>query len=962
MFAKNKTFIRDFDTMTLNDTPKRARLWNRLDLVCGILAGVFSLVVYIWTAAPNVSLLDSGEFMVAAQHFGVPHPTAYPLWTFLTWLFQLIFPFGNAAWKINIFSGILGSLAVALAASLAHNATRWIFPLARWQIIFSSSLTFALLFAFSESMWSQAVIAEVYTLHALLIGIYLVSIYILIRRPSSDLTLILSFFFLTLAFSNHNLSLTLTPLAFIVILLLRREVFLDLLLGSFATGVLFYLLFGLLSKEQATLAASLRFAWCGLVFFIIVIWIRRLKINWNFIAYLPLAVAFGLLPYIYLPIASSTNPPMNWSYTQTPEGFYYAFNRSQYHGSLSAQLLRTIGKGVGVSDDEGASDEDNSDGILKKRGILEVANDWTGLFWVKILDNFTLLALPSFFLCIFAILRLELKKRVWIYLLNFAFILAAFSQPIADRADIDKAGWWLQMPYHTHTNLIFALLCSTGCAQLILWLQNKWQKSYIAAWGLLVLPIWTLSQNADVCSQRGRWFGWEFGYEILKDLPKDAVLFGGSDPGRFVPTYMIFGESGQKSSVKRDPDFDRSDVYIITQNATAEPYYLRYIADQYTDKRPKVKGWFEKFLGRDHHYPDKYLVLPDAEDILSISKEAMKQEKDPSSINKSFYPHSAVAEWIFKHNRDSHEFFVEESSPMEWSYRYAVPHGLILKLEKEEVTEISPELVKKDFQFWEAYNKRLLEDPLFTHDYDAQRSFSNLRTTIGNLYKHHKMEKEAEKAYRQALALYPENMSALLPLSGLLWEKGEFEEVQALLLKALENDINNRHLVGFYSLAIKRKEMQKQIDEAQRAYKADPANLDALVNLIKLHIEVSEPDRAADILAKSDFSNLVTNQDFSEASLVLFANESKLEAAKKLIKALQDAYPDSAEIQVMFANYYFRIKDEERAYAALEKALQLGGIKMRQRLRNDPRFRHEIDSNKFQEILKIDLLQPYAKD
>src|SRR5690606_27896106 len=139
----------------------------------------------------------------------------------------------------------------------------------------------------------------------------------------------------------------------------------------------------------------------------------------------------------------------------------------------------------------------------------------------------TLLALPAFFISIFAILRLELKKRVWIYLLNFAFVLAAFLQPIADKAQIGNGGWWLQMPYHTHTNLIFAVLCSTGCLQLFLWLRAKWRLTESLAWGLLLLPVFTLVQNADVCSQRGRWFGWEYGYNILKDLPQNAVLFGG---------------------------------------------------------------------------------------------------------------------------------------------------------------------------------------------------------------------------------------------------------------------------------------------------------------------------------------------------------------------------------------------------------------------------------------------------
>jgi len=54
-------------------------------------------------------------------------------------------------------------------------------------------------------------------------------------------------------------------------------------------------------------------------------------------------------------------------------------------------------------------------------------------------------------------------------------------------------------------------------------------------------------------------------------MTKDAVLFGGTDPGRFCPTYIIFCESftPHHCQPKEDQNFDRRDVYIITQNALA---------------------------------------------------------------------------------------------------------------------------------------------------------------------------------------------------------------------------------------------------------------------------------------------------------------------------------------------------------------------------------------------------------
>jgi hypothetical protein len=58
-------------------------IFVRADWLVALASALVSGAVYFYTAQPNVGLLDSGEFIVAAQHFGVPHPTGYPLWTLL---------------------------------------------------------------------------------------------------------------------------------------------------------------------------------------------------------------------------------------------------------------------------------------------------------------------------------------------------------------------------------------------------------------------------------------------------------------------------------------------------------------------------------------------------------------------------------------------------------------------------------------------------------------------------------------------------------------------------------------------------------------------------------------------------------------------------------------------------------------------------------------------------------------
>ena len=66
-------------------------------------------------------------------------------------------------------------------------------------------------------------------------------------------------------------------------------------------------------------------------------------------------------------------------------------------------------------------------------------------------------------------------------------------------------------------------------------------------------------------------------------MARNTILFGGTDPGRFAPTYMIYDDSfiPHKDLPIFDQNFDRRDVYLITQNALADPTYLQYIRSQY---------------------------------------------------------------------------------------------------------------------------------------------------------------------------------------------------------------------------------------------------------------------------------------------------------------------------------------------------------------------------------------------
>jgi len=928
----------------------KERIWSRGDGMAGLFTGLVSLAVYVWTAAPNVTLLDSGEFIVAAQHFGVPHPTGYPLWTLLAWIFQLL-PLGNAAWEIAIFSGVCGGLAVGLATALTSSSLRWLMgeALAQWRGLRSViSVTCGLLFAFSFSMWSQATIAEVYTLHALMIGFYLAALYAWLRRPDSLGFLLLAFFVLTLSFGNHHLSLAMAPLPFLAVLLVRRELFWDLLIASLLTALLAYLGFAILSGDLAVLKTAIRFFYCVMLGLVVLVIVRRFQVEWRLVAFLPFVVAIGLLPYAYMPLASSTNPPMNWAYTRTPEGFFFSFNRSQYSGSLSQQSLRSLGRLMGTS---GEHPPEAEDPLNLSKSLYTELQEWTGFFWLQLGRSFTPIGVLGYFGALFVILRLRnVAQRTWVYVMELAFVLAAILQPVADGAGIDVGGWWLQMPYHTYTNLIFAILASMGIAFGLTVLFSRYPRVAGSRFLLLVLPLMPLKLNEDGCSQRGRWFGWQFGHDMLKDVPKDSVILGGTDPGRFVPTYMILGESSQAAGVKRDPEFDRRDLYIITQNGVGEPLYRKYLADHYGPDRPAPKNAFEKWLGRADAYPKKPLVFPTEEEIReAVEKEIEMQTKEGKTPDPAM-AHSVVTRLIWEKNRDSHAFFVEESFPLDWSYDHALPHGLVYQITKEPLKEIPADVVEKDMLFWDSYAKSLLQNPDYWKDLDAQRSFSKLRTTTGHLYRHRKMLKEAEAAYRQSLALWPGNPESLNALSNILWDRKEYDGVIKILEPATAADPNNFPLLRLWAFAEKRKELEGDIRDLRASLEKNPRDLEKAGKLLELYSNTGDTNGTSEFLSQA-VETFGDNPEFLRtATQYAELNNlpaSELAAARKLVAGATNTTGDD---YLLLARAFFRNNDKTNFYSAAKTAIEKGGLPVREAIMGHPLFAPWREEEEFQKL------------
>ncbi len=151
------------------------RAWDRVgDGVLALALFAASLALYVQTLAPSVATLfdDSLEFPLVSYRLGIAHPTGYPLYTLLGKLFTLL-PWHNVAWRVNLLSAVAGALAVTFVFLVARQLVARRLP----------ALLGAVALAVSPVFWSQAVIAEVYTLAAAFIALLLWLALRWARRP-----------------------------------------------------------------------------------------------------------------------------------------------------------------------------------------------------------------------------------------------------------------------------------------------------------------------------------------------------------------------------------------------------------------------------------------------------------------------------------------------------------------------------------------------------------------------------------------------------------------------------------------------------------------------------------------------------------------------------------------------------------------------------------------------------------
>ena len=169
-----------------------------------------AFLCYYRTLLPGLDLGDSASFQTIAGSLTLNPRQAYPLYFGLGNLFVWLHP-GEPARAMNLASAVYAAIAVGLATRLAARLTESAV----------AGIGAGLFLAFSYTFWSQAITAEVYTLHLMLVSAAgLAAMAWADRQTRGRLALFYAVF--AVAFGNH-LSMALVLPAFTVFLLMHRR-------------------------------------------------------------------------------------------------------------------------------------------------------------------------------------------------------------------------------------------------------------------------------------------------------------------------------------------------------------------------------------------------------------------------------------------------------------------------------------------------------------------------------------------------------------------------------------------------------------------------------------------------------------------------------------------------------------------------------------------------------------------
>ena len=689
---------------------------------------------------------------------------------------------------------------------------------------------------------------------------------------------------------------------------------------------------------------------------------RKLLAGGRWVAATVFATEAGLSLYGYMPLVSDLrNPGINWGYARTWEGFKHALTRGQYEAISPAAIvsLKTLAQLGDYAKDIWR--------IFSPVGALLGILGLGATAWMARIKDRRTSGQSG-----------KKRARLWLMIVGGLFVMMSVVLVVLANPSGDIQDGFIQKVKFISSHQLFAIWIGYGLAIAGVWLARslrggRWLFLGLAA-GTVAMPIaanlWDgdLIRRLGAAEQTGHDFGWQFGAYMLGGAPtimaelspdeeplpdpfwpapmeQDAVFFGGTDPGRFVPTYMTYALGF------------RPDISVLTQTSLADPTYMNVERDLYGDKlwlpsASDVRGAFASYTEAVQSGRQKNKG--------TISEINGKVQISGSSAIMEICADLARTIWERNPNRP---FYLEESYRIPWMDNYLEPAGLAMKLRRQNETEDLRNLgalAIRDGDFWDWFTRRLLARTDFRRDFAAQKSFSTLRASLAGIYARNGQSDAARVAFEEALALFPISPEAIFRmLQESLLPTGRFSEAKRLMRHYLRTDKENRRAQVAFKRILYLAETDAHFQELTaklREKQASTADVCALARaaeaLARDEVAVAYWEQvvaAPDLTARDARDGTISLQrlqsrtgamallrrvpesvwpTMSDAELVacsgLAQTFGELDLAFQLLQTALQRYPNSGRVWLGLSLYYYGIGDEARAYEYVRTAIQKG--------------------------------------
>ena len=216
------------------------------------------------------------------------------------------------------------------------------------------------------------------------------------------------------------------------------------------------------------------------------------------------SLLLGLTVYAYIPLAAARHPPMNWGEAQSLSGFLSFLKREPFYLMHFVRDLRSF-------------------------------NGAFGSFALSFPREFTPVGIILLALGLWASFKRNIQLAVALSIVfvgNLASILV--------NGSYNELFHWHR--YYIPNYLVGFLWIGFG----ITWLHDKIVKnrwgSFAFAIGSLALPAFLFAKNFPLCNRSSHYFAYDYGENILKTLPPNAILFAGGDNQVLPLAYLQMAE------------------------------------------------------------------------------------------------------------------------------------------------------------------------------------------------------------------------------------------------------------------------------------------------------------------------------------------------------------------------------------------------------------------------------------